>query len=44
MPLLDGRGEVEFWSEPQTRTQEFARVLKAMDEPEGLKVVTGTRS
>lgn len=41
MPLLNGRGEVAFWSEPETRTAEFSRILAAMDKPEGLKDVTG---
>ena len=49
MPLLDGRGRVEFWDPYLYGSQaaaeaSFARVLAAMDKPEGLKVVTGTRS
>lgn len=47
MPLLDGRGEVAFWSKAEVYQagyggqNEFARVLKAMDKPEELKVVAG---
>lgn len=43
MPLLNGAGEVAFWSEPETRTAEFSRVLRAMDNPGGLKDVAGSR-
>lgn len=47
MPLLDGSGEVAFWPKwdgyADRLAPDFARVLKAMDNPEGLKVVAGSR-
>lgn len=46
MPLLDGSGEIAFWPKwdgyADRLAPDFARVLKAMDNPEGLKVVAGS--
>lgn len=48
MPLLDGSGAVAFWPKwdgyADRLAPDFARVLKAMDNPEGLKDVTRPRS
>jgi hypothetical protein len=44
MPLLDGKGEVEFWDpynygSKNAAEASFSRVLQVMDKPETLKVV-----
>lgn len=39
MPVLNGKGEVDFWDLRKPVTAAFSRAIEAMDNPERLKVV-----
>lgn len=40
LPVLNGKGEVEFWNLRKPVASEFRRVLLALADPERLKVVS----
>lgn len=39
MPVLNGRGEVDFWDLRKPVAASFSRAIESMDNPERLKVV-----
>lgn len=39
MPVLNGKGEVDFWDLRGPVAAQFSRAIEAMDRPERLKVV-----
>lgn len=40
MPVLNGRGDIDFWDLKTDNMADFRRMLDAMDHPERLKDVT----